>query len=183
MPGCSRELVRLVCDSKLPEPLDGLRSRAFPRNRCEFLADQGFKTLLARLNAGGPAPGRQQRRPNDVMTALEGSRAAPRRPSRSRSTARNMRPSLTTLRSTAGSLRRPRRAMSRSTPRPTASTASSPGWRASALRLAPNKACYIPVGHSGADLYSDAPSQLPLEQVLGEAEAAAGGLRGPQDRP
>ena len=25
------------------------------------------------------------------------------------------------------------------------------------LATAPNQACYIPVGHSGADLYSDAP--------------------------
>jgi DNA polymerase-1 len=34
------------------------------------------------------------------------------------------------------------------------------------LATAPNRACYIPVGHSGADLYSDAPSQLPLQLVL-----------------
>ena len=29
-----------------------------------------------------------------------------------------------------------------------------------------NKACYIPVGHVSADLYSDAPSQLPMAEVL-----------------
>ena len=58
--------------------------------------------------------------------------------------------------------------MSRSTPRPTASTASSPGSPASASPPRPNKACYVPVGHSGADLYSDAPSQLPLDLVLGK---------------
>jgi DNA polymerase-1 len=34
------------------------------------------------------------------------------------------------------------------------------------LATAPNRACYIPVGHSGADLYSDAPSQLPMALVL-----------------
>src|SRR6476619_85162 len=34
------------------------------------------------------------------------------------------------------------------------------------LATAPNHACYIPVGHSGADLYSDAPSQLPMSEVL-----------------
>jgi DNA polymerase-1 len=34
------------------------------------------------------------------------------------------------------------------------------------LATAPNRACYIPVGHSGADLYSDAPSQLDKELVL-----------------
>jgi DNA polymerase-1 len=34
------------------------------------------------------------------------------------------------------------------------------------LATAPNRACYIPVGHSGADLYSDAPDQLPIADVL-----------------
>src|SRR6476619_1664926 len=34
------------------------------------------------------------------------------------------------------------------------------------LATAPNRACYIPVGHSGADLYSDAPNQLPEALVL-----------------
>ena len=29
------------------------------------------------------------------------------------------------------------------------------------LATAPNRACYIPVGHSGADLYSDAPEPAP----------------------
>src|SRR3954465_8426141 len=34
------------------------------------------------------------------------------------------------------------------------------------LATAPNRACYVPVGHSGGDLYSDAPDQLPQELVL-----------------
>ena len=34
------------------------------------------------------------------------------------------------------------------------------------LATAPNRACYIPVGHSGGDLYSDAPNQLPMALVL-----------------
>jgi DNA polymerase-1 len=36
------------------------------------------------------------------------------------------------------------------------------------LATAPNRACYIPVGHSGADLLSEAPDQLPLDLVLGK---------------
>jgi DNA polymerase-1 len=35
-----------------------------------------------------------------------------------------------------------------------------------ALSTGPNRACYIPVGHSGADLYSDAPNQLSESVVL-----------------
>lgn len=34
------------------------------------------------------------------------------------------------------------------------------------LALAPNKACYIPVGHRGSDMFSQAPDQLPLATVL-----------------
>src|SRR4029079_7778650 len=34
------------------------------------------------------------------------------------------------------------------------------------LATAPNRACYIPVGHVGGDLLSEAPDQLPLELVL-----------------
>jgi DNA polymerase-1 len=49
----SRELVRLVCDANLPEPLDALEMKHIPKEPlAEFLADQGFKTLHARLMGG-----------------------------------------------------------------------------------------------------------------------------------
>ena len=51
------------------------------------------------------------------------------------------------------------------------------------LATAPNRACYIPVGHVGADLYSDAPRQMPMGLVLRALEAAARGPGGAQDRP
>src|SRR5438270_13441680 len=55
----SRELVRLVCDSALPEPLEDLALKGIPKEPlAEFLADQGFKTFLTRLHAGGPSQGR-----------------------------------------------------------------------------------------------------------------------------
>ena len=145
----SRELVRLVCDSKLPEPLDGLALKGIPKEPLEeFLADQGFKTLLARLNAGGPAPGRSSSGGgiNDVMTALDRKPSGPPRPSRSRSTALSMKPSPTRRRSTAGSRGRQRRAISRSTPKPIASTASSPGWQELAWRPLPTRPATSPSG-------------------------------------
>ncbi|MGI8612017.1 MAG: 5'-3' exonuclease, partial [Sphingomicrobium sp.] len=44
----SRELVRLVCDAHLPEPLEDLALTGIPEAPLkEFLEDQGFKTLLA----------------------------------------------------------------------------------------------------------------------------------------
>ena len=148
----------------------GLALKGIPKEPlAEFLADQGFKTLLTRLNAGGPRRGGAAAAAASMTSWRQWTGSRPGRraePSRSRSTGRSTRPSPTRRRSTAGSPRRRRRAMSRSTPRPTASTASSRGSPGSAWRRRPNKACYIPVGHSGADLYSDAPDQLPLELVL-----------------
>src|SRR5215203_4593374 len=50
----SRELVRLVCDSPLPEPLEDLTLKGIPAEPLrEFLAEQGFKSLLNRLDGGG----------------------------------------------------------------------------------------------------------------------------------
>src|SRR5438309_2858822 len=72
----SRELVRLVCDSPLPEPLDTLQLKNIPEQPLrEFLEDMGFKTLLNRLNTGGSLV--EARRSssgggiNDVMASMD----------------------------------------------------------------------------------------------------------------
>src|SRR4051794_4272134 len=56
----SRELVTLVCDAPLPEPLGDLEMKGIPPEPLrEFLEDHGFKSLLARLAGGtrtAPAP-------------------------------------------------------------------------------------------------------------------------------
>src|SRR3954453_22544811 len=50
----SRELVRLVCDAPLPEPLEDLALKGIPPEPLkEFLEEQGFKTLLNRMIGGG----------------------------------------------------------------------------------------------------------------------------------
>src|SRR5438270_12846238 len=55
----SRELVRLVCDANLPEPLDGLALKGIPPEPLrDFLSDMGFKSLLNRLEGGGRTRGR-----------------------------------------------------------------------------------------------------------------------------
>src|SRR5919107_1815117 len=68
----SRELVRLVCDAPLPEPLEALELKRIPKEPLkEFLTDQGFKTLHARLMGGGGGAaqtGATVR--NDVMAAM-----------------------------------------------------------------------------------------------------------------
>ena len=57
----SRELVRLVCDRALPEPLDALKMNGIPPEPLrEFLTEQGFRSLLTeggrRPRYRGPAP-------------------------------------------------------------------------------------------------------------------------------
>ncbi|MEP6983325.1 MAG: DNA polymerase I [Sphingomicrobium sp.] len=165
----SRELVRLVCDSPLPEPLEDLALKGIPPEPLrEFLEDQGFKSLLNRLNGGGPAQGRSSSGGgiNDVMASLDRKPAGP--------------PAAEQI------------AVDRSQYEAVTDEAALDRWIAEAtaqgyvavdtetdcidciiarlagvsLATAPNRACYIPVGHSGADLYSDAPNQLPMAVVL-----------------
>jgi len=66
----SRELVRLVCDSALPEPLEDLKLKGIPPEPLkQFLEEQGFKTLLNRMIGGPQQTGATVR--NDVMAAME----------------------------------------------------------------------------------------------------------------
>src|SRR4051812_43776988 len=69
----SRELVRLVCDAKLPEPLEALGMKNIPPEPLQaFLEDQGFKALVNRLlSGGGSAQQTGATVRNDVMAALD----------------------------------------------------------------------------------------------------------------
>ena len=165
----SRELVRLVCDAKLPEPLDELQIKHIPPEPLrEFFEDQGWKSLLNRLN-GGASPARSSSGGgiNGVMASAD--RPAAPQPQAAETIA-----------------------VDRSRYETVTNEAALDRWIAEAralglvavdtetdcidcviarlagisLATAPNRACYIPVGHSGADLYSEAPDQLDRELVL-----------------
>jgi DNA polymerase-1 len=57
----SRELVRLVCDAPLPEPLEALELKGIPPEPLrEFLEEQGFKSLCWRRWRLGPRPPRRR---------------------------------------------------------------------------------------------------------------------------
>jgi len=163
----SRELVRLVCDKPLPEPLQDLALKNIPKEPlAEFLADQGFKTLHARLMGGTPTQTGATVR-NDVMAALDRKPAvAPTEPEKIE--------------------------VDRSKYEMVTDEGSLDGWIAEAtaqgfvavdtetdhidciiaklagvsLATGPNRACYIPVGHSGLDMFAEAPNQLPEALVL-----------------
>jgi len=167
----SRELVRLVCDSPLPEPLDALELKKIPEQPLrEFLEDQGFKALLNRLNSGGSlAPtGRSSSGGgiNATMTSLDKKPVAPPAAERieiDRSKYETVTDEATLDRWIAEATAQGFVALDTETDCIDCIIAKLAGI---SLATAPNKACYIPVGHSGGDLYSDAPNQLPQELVL-----------------
>ncbi|MFL6741863.1 MAG: DNA polymerase I [Sphingomicrobium sp.] len=165
----SRELVRLVCDAPLPEPLEALELKRIPKEPLEeFLADQGFKTLLARLHGGtsGAAQTGATVR-NDVMAALDRKPAtAPTEPEAievDRSKYETITDEAALDRWIAEAAAQGYVAIDTETDCIDCIVAKLAGV---SLATAPNRACYIPVGHSGFDLYSDAPSQLPEALVL-----------------
>jgi DNA polymerase-1 len=165
----SRELVRLVCDANLPEPLDALELKRIPKEPlAEFLADQGFKTLHARLMGGtGGAAQTGATVRNDVMAALDRKpAAAPTEPETieiDRSKYETVTDEAALDRWIAEAAALGYVAVDTETDCIDCIIARLAGV---SLATAPNRACYIPVGHSGADLYSDAPNQLPMELVL-----------------
>jgi DNA polymerase-1 len=167
----SRELVRLVCDANLPEPLENLNLKGIPKEPLEeFLADMGFKSLLNRLNAGGPVQGRSSSGGgiNDVMTAHDKKPSGPA-PAKQIEVDRSKYETVTDEASLdrwiAEAGQQGYVALDTETDCIDCIIARLAGI---SLATAPNRACYIPVGHSGADLLSDAPDQLPLDLVLGK---------------
>jgi DNA polymerase-1 len=161
----SRELVRLVCDSPLPEPLEDLALKGIPPEPLRaFLEDQGFKSLLNRVG-GSPGASSGGARPIDVMA----SRPAPSAPSEQekivvdRTQYETVTSEETLDRWIAEATAQGYVAIDTETDNIDNIVARLVGV---SLATAPNKACYIPIGHVGGDLYSDAPSQLPAELVL-----------------
>ncbi|HEX3422187.1 MAG TPA: DNA polymerase I [Sphingomicrobium sp.] len=162
----SRELVRLVCDANLPEPLEALELKRIPKEPLEeFLADQGFKSLLNRLHgAGAQQTGATVR--NDVMAAMEPKRAPTAEPETievDRSKYETVTDEEALDRWVEEAAAQGYVAVDTETDCIDCIIAKLAGI---SLATGPNRACYIPVGHSGADLYSDAPNQLPMALVL-----------------
>ncbi|MBV8908995.1 MAG: DNA polymerase I, partial [Sphingomonas sp.] len=166
--------VRLVCDAKLPEPLDTLELKNIPEDPLRaFLEDQGFKALLNRLNSGGSLV--EARRSssgagyNDVMAALEAKKpAAPAEAEKievDRSKYETVTDEASLDRWIAEAKAQGYVALDTETDCIDCIIAKLAGI---SLATGPNRACYIPVGHSGIDMFAEAPDQLPLDLVLGK---------------
>ena len=167
----SRELVRLVCDAPLPEPLEDLVLKGIPPEPLkEFLEDQGFKSLLNRMIGGSPNTGATVR--NDVNAALDRKPATPSKslePEGPQKIEIDFSKYETVIDEAALDrwIEEARAqgyvAVDTETDCIDCIVARLAGI---SLATAPNRACYVPVGHTGADLYSETPNQLPLQLVL-----------------
>ena len=149
----SRRLVRLDCDVPLQHPLDELGLQGIPEAPLRaFLEHHGFRTLLAKLSAvadapvHAPTPVAQEDDPPCDHDAYE------------------------TVVDEAALDRWIQVARHQGWVALDTETSGTDATRCElvgiSLALHPNLACYIPVGHGGADLLNDKPVQLPREWVV-----------------
>jgi DNA polymerase-1 len=154
----SRELVRLVCEAPLPEPLDALEMKGIPREPLrEFLEEQGFKSLLARL------AGQSQVQPPSAASQQPVQREVRPEPKIDRSGYETV-TSLDGLdRWVAEATRNGFVALDTETDGFDCVTAKLVGI---SLATECGKACYIPLEHGGHDLLSERPEQIPAADAL-----------------
>ncbi|HEY0311794.1 MAG TPA: DNA polymerase I [Allosphingosinicella sp.] len=157
----SRELVRLVCDSPLPEPLDALEMKGIPDGPLrEFLEEQGFKALINRLNGG-------------AQSASQAASTSPSETPRQREVRpepkidRALYETVTTLADLDRWIAEARAqgfvAVDTETDGYDCVTAKLVGI---SLATECNKACYVPLEHGGHDLLSERPEQIPAAEAL-----------------
>ena len=161
----SKELVTLVCDSPLPEPLDDLVLKGIPPEPLRaFLEDQGFKSLLGRVGGAGPGNG------SSITSPLATSPAKPAPPPPPAETVPFDHKAYETVVTEEALDRWIAEARKNGIVAVDTETDDIDCIRARlvgvSLATEAGKACYIPVGHVGDGLLSDAPEQLPLAAAL-----------------
>ena len=158
----SRRLVALHDAMDLPEPLDDLTLKGIPPEPlAEFLGHHGFKSLLARLGAPAAAV---------AVAAVSASEATPiaapvheEEPPIDRSLYETVVTQEALDRWIAAAHAEGLVAVDTETDSLDAVSSALVGV---SLATGPNKACYIPVGHGGKDMFAEKPEQLPLALVL-----------------
>ncbi|HEV2044439.1 MAG TPA: 5'-3' exonuclease H3TH domain-containing protein, partial [Sphingomicrobium sp.] len=161
----SRELVRLVCEHPLPEPLDALMLTGIPPEPLrEFLEDQGFKTLANRMVGGQSSGGASA---GNIAAVMTPSAPKPLAEAEKIIVDRTKYETVTTIDALERWVTAARHqgyvAIDTETDCIDCTVARLVGI---SLATAPNVSCYIPIGHGGGDMFSEAPSQLPAEVVM-----------------
>jgi DNA polymerase I len=152
----SRELVRLVCNEPLPEPLADLELKGIPDAPLRaFLEHHGFKSLLAKL--GGVAP----------KSVSAGIAAATPIEHPEEIFDRDAYECVTTLDRLDHWIARAKTtglvAFDTETDGRDASTATLVGF---SLATEPGVACYVPLQHGGHDMFAERPDQVAFDAAL-----------------
>ncbi|MFN3287672.1 MAG: 5'-3' exonuclease H3TH domain-containing protein, partial [Sphingomonadaceae bacterium] len=161
----SRRLVELDASVPLPAPIEALALKAPPPGPLKaFLAEQGFKSLLAKVEdapAATAAGGTAGAAPAGNAAAVGSQPAPPEAVDRS-----GYECVTTAERLAWWAAEAARRGVVALDTETTALDAVSAGLVGISLALAPGLACYIPVGHTGGEgLLADRPAQLSLDEV------------------
>jgi DNA polymerase-1 len=152
----SRQLVELICDSPLPEPLEALAMKGIPEEPLrEFLDHHGFRSLLARLGVQAQAAASPARAPTQAEVRPE--------PKIDRSLYETVADEAALERWIADILRLGRVAIDTETDGRDCVSARLVGI---SFATECNKACYIPLEHGGGDMFAERPEQLPAALVL-----------------
>ena len=168
----SRQLVALHCEMPLPQPLESLRLNGIPPEPLHaFLEDQGFKSMLARLNgSAAPAPAAKpaggapvSTTPSARIESLPGMPVLPELPPIDCSAY----PAVTTVDALdawiAEAFAEGVVAIDTETDALDSVASDLVGI---SLATAPGRACYIPVGHrSSDDMFGEKPPQLDIATV------------------
>jgi DNA polymerase-1 len=167
----SRVLVQLKEDCALPIPIEDFKLGVIPRDPlAAFLEEHGFTSLLRRLDDGKGSPGpKTQLNPAKVDDA-----AAPAAPAGNRQPL----PSWVAVDLAAYVCVQSMEELQRWIARAFAArvvaldteTSALDAMRADlvgvSLALGPNDACYIPLGHGGADMFAEKPVQVDRAEAL-----------------
>jgi DNA polymerase-1 len=162
----SRELVRLRCDSPLPEPLDGLALKGLPPEPLRaFLEDMGFKSLLAKVQGDGPAT-----LPSGGPTMLALAPGAQEKPAQVVEQVPFNHKEYETVVTVEALDRWIDEAQAAGRVAVDTETDSIDPVRARlvgvSLATAPGRACYIPLAHVGDGLLSERPAQIPMDVAI-----------------
>ena len=167
----SRVLVQLKEDCPLPIPIEDFALGQIPRDPlAAFLEEHGFTSLLRRLDDGKGSPGPK----TQLNPAKPENKAAPAAPAGNRQSLPSW-PAVdlgayACIQSMGELQQWIARAFEARVVAIDTETSALDAMRASlvgvSLALGPNDACYIPLGHGGADMFAEKPVQIDCAEAL-----------------
>jgi len=170
----SRILVELKRDTPMPDTLDQLKLGSIPPAPLKlFLDEHGFRSLSAKLDTGA-APSGPPTLPRTGATPAAAPTTGPSTPTLPALPPidRNLYETVTTLEALDRWIAAARAAHVVAVDTETATLDSVTGELVGvSLSTGPGRACYIPLGHGGTDMFAEKPEQVPMADALGRLHA------------